>query len=137
VKSRLLKATGLAASFLALFSMLGGHWLALQSVAWARMLAEYSRNGSFSEAVEKTFDGKHPCKMCLGIREGRQQEEREQRQLPLVKTEKAPELFCDLRRVAVPLAPLGAEDVVAMVPKLHPDFIDSPPSPPPRLFAVR
>ena len=136
MKSRLFKATGLAASFLALFCMLGGHWLALQSVAWARMLAEFSRTDSFIEAVEKAFDGEHPCRMCLDIREGRQQEQREQRQLPLVKNEKLPELFCDFRRVVVPLAPTAAEDAVACVPQLHPGFIDSPPSPPPRNLAV-
>ena len=134
--SRLFKTTGLAASFLALFFMLGGHWLALQSVAWARMLAEFSRTDSFTEAVGKTFDGKHPCKMCLGIREARQQEEREQRRLPLVKTEKAPELFCDSRRVVVPFAPTEAENAVAFVPQLHPGFIDSPPRPPPRYLTL-
>ena len=134
--SRLFKATGLAASFLALFCMLGGHWLALQSVAWTRMLAEFSQTGSLSEAVGKTFDGKHSCKMCLGIRDGRQQEEREQQKLPLVKTEKSPEFFCDFRNVAVPLAPMEADDAVAIVPLLHTAFIDSPPSPPPRNFSV-
>lgn len=136
MKSRLFKATGIAASFLALFLMLGGHWVALQSVAWARMLKEFSRTDSFSEAVGKTFDGKHPCKMCLGIREGRQQEEREQQKVPLLKTEKSPELFCDFRRIVVPFAPTEAEDAVAIIPQLHPDFIDSPPSPPPRHFVV-
>jgi len=136
MKSPVLKATSLAASFLALFFMLGGHWVALQSVAWVRMLAEFSRTDSLSEAVEKAFDGKHPCKMCLGIREGRQQEEREQQKVPLVKTEKSPELFCDFRRIVVPFAPIAAVDAVALVPQLHPDFIDSPPSPPPRHFAV-
>lgn len=136
MNSRVFKATGLAASFLALFFMLGGHWVALQSVAWARMLTEFSQTDSFSEAVGKTFDGKHPCKICLGIREGRQQEEREQQKVPLLKTEKWPELFCDFRRIVVPFAPTEAEDAVAIVPQLHPDFIDSPPSPPPRSLAV-
>lgn len=136
MSSRRFKATGLAASFLALFFMLGGHWFALQSVAWARMLVDFSKTDSFSKAVEKTFDGKHPCKMCLGIREGRAQEEREQKGIPRVKTDKSPELFCDFRRVVVPFAPTEAENAVALVPQLHPDFIDSPPSPPPRRFAV-
>ena len=136
MQSRLLKATGIAASLFALFVMLGGHWFTLQAVAWARMLAEFSRTDSFARAVEKTFDGQHPCKLCLSIREGRQQEEREQGRLPLVKLEKSRELFCDLRRVMVPSAPACPRDAVAFVPQWTSDFLDSPPTPPPRLFAV-
>ena len=136
MQSRLFKATGVAASFFALFVMMGGHWFTLQSVAWARMLADFSHNDSFAEAIVKTFDGKHPCKMCLSIREGRQQEQREQREAPLVKSEKSRELFCDLRRVNVPPAPASARDAVAFAPQLVSDFLDSPPTPPPRSFAV-
>lgn len=43
------------------------HLPALQVVAWARMLVEYSHNRSLSEAVEMTFDGEHPCPMCQSI----------------------------------------------------------------------
>ncbi|MCL4785682.1 MAG: hypothetical protein KJ070_02650 [Verrucomicrobia bacterium] len=136
MQSRLLRATGVAASLLALFVMLGGHWLALQSVAWARMLAEFSRTDSFTQAVGKTFDGKHPCKLCLSIREGRQQEKREQREAPLIKTEKSRELYCNLRRIAVPPAPAPARETVAFIPRMFSDFVDSPPTPPPRSFAV-
>ncbi len=53
VNSRLFKATGVAASLLALFFMLGGHWFALQSVAWARMFAAFARTDSLSEASRK------------------------------------------------------------------------------------
>jgi hypothetical protein len=136
VQSRLFKATGVAASLFALFVMLGGHWLTLQSVAWARMLAEFSRTDAFAQAIGKTFDGNHPCKLCLSIREGRQQEEREQREAPLIKTEKSRELFCNTRRVAVPPAPAPARDAVAFVPQMLSDFVDSPPTPPPRSFAI-
>lgn len=114
---------------------MGGHWLALQSVAWAQMFTEFSKTDSLKDSVKKTFDGQHPCKMCLD-REGRQQEEREQKQRPLVKTEKLPELFCDQRQIAVPGAPTSAQDAVRFVRQLHPDFIDSPPNPPPRKFSV-
>jgi len=136
VLSRLFKATGVAASLFALFVMLGGHWLTLQSVAWARMLAEFSRTDSFAQAIGKTFDGNHPCKLCLSVREGRQQEEREQREAPLIKTEKSRELCCNLRRIAVPPAPAPATDVVSFAPQWFSDFVDSPPTPPPRSFAV-
>jgi hypothetical protein len=136
MQSRLFKATGVAASFFALFVMLGGHWLTLQSVAWARMLAEFSDTASFSEAIVKTFDGKHPCKMCLGIREGRQQEKREQREAPLVKREKSREFLCDVRRVFVPSPLDPAGDTVPFIPQRLADFVDSPPTPPPRSLAV-
>lgn len=136
MQSRPFKAIGVAASFFALFVMLGGHWLALQSVAWARMLADFSRNDSFAEAIVKTFDGKNPCKMCLSVREGRQQEQREQREAPLVKSQKSRELFCDLRRVVVPSAPASGRDAVPFIPQFLADFMDSPPTPPPRSLAV-
>lgn len=136
MKSRWLITIGLTASFLALFVMLGGHWLALQSIAWTRMLAEFSQTDSFSDAVEKTFDGEHPCPMCVNICDGRQQEERSQSQTPLLKVEKSSELFCDFRRVAVPFPPVAAEDAVAFVPRWLADFVDSPPNPPPRTLSA-
>ena len=123
---------GTGASLLALFFMLGGHWFALQSVAWARMVARFSRTDSFREAVGKTFDGRHPCKMCLGIREGRNQEQREERRLPLVKMEKLPEFYCDFRGPQAPLPPGDERPAAGFVPALHADFEETPPVPPPR-----
>jgi hypothetical protein len=136
MQSRLFKAIGVAASFFALFVMLGGHWLALQSVAWTRMLVEFSRTDSLPEAIGKTFDGKHPCKMCVSIREGRQQEEREQREAPLIKREKSREFLCDSRRVFVTFPSDLARDAVPFIPQPLADFVDSPPTPPPRSLAV-
>jgi hypothetical protein len=51
----------------ALLAATGTHWMLLQSVAWTTMLADNLRNGSFVEAVEKTFDGQHPCSLCKRI----------------------------------------------------------------------
>jgi hypothetical protein len=136
MQSRLFRAIGVAASLFALFAMLGGHWLALQSVAWARMLAEFSRTEPLGQAVAKTFDGEHPCNLCLSVREGRQQEQRDQREAPLLKSEKSRELFCDVRRVVVPAAPDSGQDAVTFVPRLLSDFVESPPTPPPRSGAV-
>ncbi len=136
MQSRLLRATGVAASLFALFVMMGGHWLTLQSVAWARMLAEFSQTESLGQAVAMTFDGEHPCNLCLSVREGRQQAQREQREAPLLKSEKSRELFCDARRVVVPAAPDSGRDAVAFVPRLLSDFVESPPTPPPRSSAV-
>jgi hypothetical protein len=41
--------------------------MALQSVAWSRMLMAYSRGGQWISAVTKTFDGRHPCSLCKQI----------------------------------------------------------------------
>ena len=129
MRSRLLQTTGLLASFLALFLMLGGHWALLQTVAWARMLRDYSNAGSFTEAIEKTFDGRHPCKMCLKIRKARQEE---RRQPPTWLLEKQPEFCIENRPGTVPLPPVFAGHEVAFVPRLHPGINRVPPKPPPR-----
>jgi hypothetical protein len=60
----------------ALLSATGAHWAALQSVAWASMLADNARVSSLPEAIEKTFDGKHPCALCKSIAHGRQNEKK-------------------------------------------------------------
>jgi len=52
---------------LSLCAALGLHWAALQSVAWMGMLVAYSQSGSVASAVEKTFDGRHPCPLCKAI----------------------------------------------------------------------
>ncbi|EDY17741.1 hypothetical protein CfE428DRAFT_4780 [Chthoniobacter flavus Ellin428] len=52
---------------LVLFAASGGHWMALQSLAWTRMLLSYSRSGHIVTAVTKTFDGKHPCSLCKEV----------------------------------------------------------------------
>ena len=127
--SRFIRITGLAACLLAVLLANGGHWAALQSIAWGRMIVEYSRDNSLAEAIAMTFDGEHPCKMCHKVREGRRQEEQGP---PLLKWEKQPEFLLDARRTAVPLPPTVAKDVVAFVLNLRPDFLTAPPKPPPR-----
>lgn len=51
----------------AMFAACGGHWVVLRSVAWSSMMLEYSRTASWNSALKKTFDGKHPCSMCVSI----------------------------------------------------------------------
>ena len=59
---------------LVLFAASGGHWMALQSVAWTRMLVSYSRGGQIVAAVTKTFDGRHPCSLCKEIQRAKSTE---------------------------------------------------------------
>lgn len=54
---------------------LGFHWALLQGIAWTGMLVAYASEGSVVEAVEKTFDGLHPCPLCAKVKEGRDSEQ--------------------------------------------------------------
>jgi len=51
--------------------MMGGHWFILQSVAWAKMVMDYSRQTSVQQALSETFDGEHPCDLCKKISRAR------------------------------------------------------------------
>jgi hypothetical protein len=61
---------------LALVASLGAHWVALQTVAWTTMLAENFHSDTFQHAVEKTFDGRHPCCLCKAIAAAKQSEKK-------------------------------------------------------------
>lgn len=65
--------------------ILGGHWLALQMVAWMGMFAANSQQDDLAGALEKTFGGKHPCPLCCAVETGKQKE-KEQQQKQLVDT---------------------------------------------------
>ena len=54
----------------------GGHWAVLQTVAWTNMLADNLQTASITEALAKTFDGKHPCNMCKEISAAKKTEKR-------------------------------------------------------------
>jgi hypothetical protein len=73
---QLLRITSLPLMCAACFSLAGGHWMALQMVAWAQMLRDYSKNVPIAEAVQKTFGGAAPCTMCKMIANGQQKEEK-------------------------------------------------------------
>ena len=77
---------GLVCAALAFFSIAGGHWAVLQSVAWAEMLHRYSQHGgSMAVAVEETFDGQHPCELCQQIQAGKAKERKESPAAPSAK----------------------------------------------------
>lgn len=108
---------------------LGLHWTVLQSVAWMGMLVNYSSTGSFEEALEKTFDGKHPCKLCLAVAAG-ERSERNQKQL-LNSFGKSDWLFAGSSEFNF----IRPESVAVVPPSDLPPlfFGESPPVPPPRL----
>ncbi len=49
---------------------LGLQWALVQGIAWAEMFIDFASEGSVIEAVEKTFDGQHPCPLCAKVKEG-------------------------------------------------------------------
>ena len=67
---------GRAAMIFALCLSVGLHWLALQSLAWTTMLVSNARHSSLTEAVEKTFDGAHPCDLCHAVAAGKKSEKK-------------------------------------------------------------
>ncbi len=113
---------------LACLHLIGGHWLALQGVAWVTMLVDNSREGSFVEAVGKTFDGQHPCPLCKAVASG-QEEEREQKNSLI-------DLSTKLIAVLVtetPVAVMSSSDLCYFPLTASPQSVDLVlPSPPPR-----
>lgn len=50
----------------------GALWDAVQVVAWGKMMHDYSRIMTFSQALEKTFDGSGACEICAVVDEAKQ-----------------------------------------------------------------
>ena len=48
----------------------GGHWGALQLVAWTAMVIDFSREAPVATAVSMTFDGQNPCSLCKTVERG-------------------------------------------------------------------
>ena len=71
----------------ALLMATGSHWALLQSVAWTNMLVENLHSYSFQAAVIRTFDGKHPCRLCCQIAEGKKSEKKTEVPVEIKKLE--------------------------------------------------
>lgn len=50
---------------------LGIPWAALQTIAWAGMFLRFAQEDPVTTAWVKTFDGQHPCTLCLALRQAR------------------------------------------------------------------
>jgi len=66
------------------------HWTALQTVAWASMLANNLKTHSVSEAFCETFDGQHPCCLCKAIAAAKNSEKKSDAILSSFKLEFPP-----------------------------------------------
>ena len=109
---------------------LGLHWTFLQSVAWLGMVVSYSQNATLNEALTKTFDGKHPCKLCKAVQEGKQTEKKQE----VLKVETKLE-FC-LASKKLLLFPPTVFTLLSVATDSALSRNESPPTPPPRGFRV-
>ncbi len=80
--SRSLKCLGHRLLLAVMLLALGTAPLVVQSVAWGLMLVEYSRTSDFTAAVEMTFDGEHPCRLCREIQKQQKEGEKKQQATP-------------------------------------------------------
>jgi len=123
-----LKKIGHVLLVIALVAMIGGHWAVLQTVAWSTMLADNLRVSSFSEAVERTFDGKHPCTLCKQISAGKKAEKKTEISFGIKKLEFVSNGVTQVFKPFQSFYLLQNPDLAAHV------LTFQPPSPPPRLL---
>lgn len=105
---------------------LGLQWTLLQGIAWTSMFIGFASEGSVIEAVEKTFDGQHPCPLCTKVKEGSQESSPENS----VKSDALVKLDAVLVRHAV-LVPPAAEPMwyapLLVVPICRSEMPEPPP----------
>ncbi len=124
---------GLACAALAMFFIAGGHWTALQTVAWAEMLHDYSQHsGSLAVAVEQTFDGQHPCELCRDIQAGKSKEHRGSPSVPIAKADAKVKAALAEATLLAPARPSVERFFPALIASALVSRDDSPPTPPPR-----
>lgn len=56
---------------------IGGHWGLLQTIGWANMILDYSKDCSLIGAISKTFDSETTCEICDLVSAGKRQESRQ------------------------------------------------------------
>lgn len=69
----------------ALFQLMGGQWAVLQATAWVNMLVKYSKTEGVERGILHTFDGQHPCSLCLSIAKSKQTEKKQSPKALLAK----------------------------------------------------
>jgi hypothetical protein len=105
----------------------GGHWAFLQSVAWVTMVIDYSKDAPLSVAVEKTFDGKHPCQLCKVVKHGKETEQKQDASKFKSKSDS-----WLLARAVTFESPRAAHPQISFSEILFENRGESPPVPPPR-----
>ena len=106
----------------------GAHWLLVQGAAWAGMVAARSGRNTVAQAVATTFDGAHPCRVCLLVKRGAAPDATPRASRP------APSV--DFAFAEVP-AVVPAAETASILPETLPGFASAPrvpPSPPPNIL---
>jgi hypothetical protein len=110
----------------ALVGSIGLHWAFFQSVAWVGMVITYSQEGTLTEALVKTFDGKHPCPLCNHIAQAQKSQKKSDRHLEVKKLE-----FISAGQVIALAGPTHFQ-VQSLGDSSPPQLSETPPVPPPR-----
>jgi len=111
---------------LALTCSVGLHWSFLQSFAWTTMLVDNLTTNSFSVAIQRTFDGKHPCALCKAIDEGKKSEKKSEALVSLRKFEGLNE------SASLVILPPASFPTIEAQDALFETVLPTPPTPPPR-----
>ena len=110
----------------ALTCSVGLHWSFLQSLAWTTMLVDNLTTTSFSGAIQRTFDGKHPCALCKAIAKGRNAEKKPDTLLSLKKFEALNQA------VTILVFPSASFPLIEAQETSFAALAHAPPTPPPR-----
>ena len=106
------------------------HLPALQVVAWSGMVVKYAQAVPLAEAIEMTFDGDHPCPLCIVIRKAQTSDQHE------MKAPGAPERILLFVEPARPWVQSVFELArLSFVPTVFAGPQQRPPVPPPRSVA--
>lgn len=104
------------------------------------MLNNYSKGKGILVAVKETFDGEHPCPMCLKIKDGKKQESENQPTLPQAKAEKSSVWLTAQETNIMPVMmwenPLKDKAEFTVAPSSSTQWITGPHTPPPRSGTV-
>jgi hypothetical protein len=120
------RRVGQIATIVALCCAIELHWVALQSVAWATMIVNYSKRASLCAAITQTFDGAHPCSLCHIVNRGKTTEKKPDLQVLTPKID----MICTKRAITL-VQPIVHFDYAAGDFSVS-EIGRSPPVPPPR-----
>ena len=106
--------------------VLGLQWTVLRTVAWVNMFVTFVQTDSVSEALTKTFDGKHPCSLCKFVKSAEQSEKKQES----IKVEAKLDLILTLESCR--LTPPPDYTLLPLLDHTSSGRTESPPVPPPR-----
>jgi len=116
----------------ALAASIGLHWMLIQSIAWVGMFKDFSQHNSITTAVAMTFDGNHPCPLCLAVQSTENTEHKPQK-APLLKGKDLTCLALSEFAISLPVTPTALAEKYHWAPSPPPVArTDTPPLPPPR-----